>query len=248
MPHNYFFSNRPLIDSQDTLVCISEDEFYHATRVMRLHVGDELTIIDGKGVLAQGVIKQIEKQHLLAQITAITITPPPPGITLILGLQRLSHLEIALEKCTEVGATQFAIFVADKSEKAQITPTQRLRLETIIRSAVKQSGRLYLPAFTFFASLEEAVISLKDHTLYFGALDVAAPQYSSISPAQDKKFPKGLVIGPEAGFSQKELSFLRGHAVPMTLHENILRAETAAIVGCYKLYTMQTGCKMTDNG
>jgi 16S rRNA (uracil1498-N3)-methyltransferase len=155
-------------------------------------------------------------------------------------------LEIALEKCTEVGATQFVFFAADKSEKAQITPTQKVRLETIIRSAVKQSGRVYLPSFTLFLSLQEAVSSLKDHILYFGALDEASPDCYSISSTQDTKSPKGIIIGPEAGFSQKELCFLQEHALPLTLHENILRAETAAIVGCYKLYTMQMGHKMTD--
>lgn len=235
MPHNYFFSSSPLKDTTE-LAHITGEEFHHATRVMRLQKGDELILIDGAGHRGEGHAVAIEKQKILVQLDSIALLPPSPSITLILGLQRLSHLEIALEKCTELGATTFKLFVGDKSERDSLTPTQSTRLEMITKAAVKQSGRLYLPKISFFSSLQEAIQDeIRGKTpLYFGDIETK----ERIKPSLQET--AALVIGPESGFSQKELSLLRGCATPLSLHKNILRAETAAIVGCYYLFESLT--------
>jgi 16S rRNA (uracil1498-N3)-methyltransferase len=132
-------------------------------------------------------------------------------------------LEWTLEKATELGATEFWLFPGKRSEKKDLSKSQIHRLETILINALKQCGRLYLPKIILKPPLEEWQIP--SGSLFFGDFSTTTPLKKTFDDTVT------FFIGPEKGFSPAETLLLREKfkAHPISLHENILRAETAAI-------------------
>jgi 16S rRNA (uracil1498-N3)-methyltransferase len=224
MPENRFF-----VDSISSQVKLEGNEFHHLAHVMRLSPGDLLELVDGKGTLAEGRLLHIHSTYADIAITLSHTEPPPTTtLTLALGLTRPSVLEWTVEKATELGATHLLLFPASKSEK--ISP--RLpRLHQLILSALKQCGRLHLPTLEFRPPL--SAWEPPAGTLFFGDTSPNAPRLKGPFDSSVTFF-----IGPEGGFSPAELEILQKFkAQGIKLHDNILRAETAAVAALSQYFT-----------
>lgn len=230
MPSYRFFSQSQLAVGELLLV---DEEAHHLSQVMRARAGDIVEVADGKGNLSNASITEIGKKQVRLNIEEITTEPKPLyTLTLALGLQRAAHLEYALEKCTELGVTDFILFAANRSERKELTPNNIKRYESIIQAALKQSGRLYLPTITFAPTLQKAITN--QPCVVFGDLSEKSISLNSASLPQSVC----VVIGPESGLSEKEDEILRKEgAIGIRFHPNILRAETAAIIATYAVFT-----------
>lgn len=215
MPAHRFYLN-PIRETLDG------EEFHHLKNVMRARTGDQIEIADGKGTLVQARVLEIGKNSAQLEIIhRINEHPPSSSLILAQALTRPALLDWIIEKGTELGATEFWLFPGDQSEKKELTPHQLERLHTLMISALKQCGRLYLPSLQVKPPLTRW--QKPAGTLLFGSL---APNAQPI-----KKFPAPvtIVIGPEKGFSKEEQDILETLGIGVTLHPNILRAETAAL-------------------
>lgn len=227
MPVNRYFVTEKLT--------LTGQELQHFSRVMRGKVGDEIECINGKGLLGQGVVKRLSKDEAEIELLRKEIEPPLPfSLTLALGLLKPAHLEYALEKATEAGATRFYLFQADRSEKKEVREQYIKRLEAIVQGATKQCGRLYLPEIYLKQSLDECI---EKNATFFGDLEEKKSGIPTTLPSNDIT----IVIGPESGFSEKERGrLLSKQAKPISLHPYTLRAETAAccatLLFFHKLY------------
>ncbi len=222
MPAHRFFLDSPF--SQKT-ISLEGDEFHHLKNVMRARPGDLIEIVNGKGSLVHARLLEIQNNSALFEITQ-KIDEPPPSCPLILAqaFTRPALLDWIIEKGTELGADEFWLFPGDQSEKKELSPRQLERLHTLTLSALKQCGRLYLPALHLKPPLSHW--DKPQGTLLFGSL------LPHEQPLQ-KNYPSPVIIaiGPEKGFSSHEETLLgtKLHATGVTLHRNILRAETAAL-------------------
>lgn len=218
MPAHRFFLNSPLTHST---LSLSEEELHHLKHVMRARPGDTVEIVNGKGTLVQA--RLLDATHL--EITH-RHQEPPPSRTLVLAqaLTRPALLDWIIEKGTELGATHFWLFPGELSDKKELSPHQLERLSTLLISALKQCGRLYLPTLEIKPRL--LLWQRPPGTLLYGSFAPGAKPLQPHAPS-----PVIIFIGPEKGLSNGEESFLENklHASPVTLHPNILRAETAAL-------------------
>jgi len=216
MPHDRFYIDTPLKDQ----ISLQGDEHHHLARVMRKKVGDTIELINGRDTLALGKIQNISKKESLIDIIKTeTHEPLLPPLILIQALPKLPLLELIIQKGTELGASQFFLYPSALSEKKELSPTQMNRLHHILISALKQCGRFDLPTITIgFPNL--------DIPLFFGDLSEGAPLLS-----QKAKLPAALAIGPEKGFTEKELQELKEKGLGVRLSPYTLRTETAAITG-----------------
>lgn len=155
-----------------------------------------------------------------------TTSPPDHRWTLALALIRPKLLELAIEKAIELGIDRFILFSAHYSEAK---PPSTERLKTIFTTALKQSGRLFLPEMITADRLE-----LADEATFFGSLEPGAQPLN--------KLPKKATffIGPEGGFSEDEFALLQA-AEPIYLGPHILRAETAAIAMAAQVAALNAG-------
>ncbi len=216
MPHDRFYIDAPL----EKEALLEGEEFSHLTRVMRKKEGDMVELVNGKNVLATGTIKMIGKKQTSITVERLeTIPPTLPPLTLVQALPKLAHLELILQKGTELGVSTFALYPSARSEKKELSKNQKERLHRILINAMKQCGRLDLPKLTWgFPSIKGDA--------YFGDLRSSAPPLSSVA-----KLPATLIIGPEAGFTAEEVAHLDTLAKGVRLGPYTLRTETAALSG-----------------
>lgn len=216
--HRFFLENFSL--SQ-----LSGDEFHHLKTVMRARVGSTIELVDGKGTLVAATVTSLHSDRATFDITDKQQEPlPTQSVILAQAFTRPSLLDWIIEKGTELGATEFWLFPGEQSEKKEVTPNQMHRLHTLTISALKQSGRLFLPKL----EIKPLLCKWKQPPgkLLFGSLE---PDAKPLTPAENSQTI--IVIGPEKGFSKHEHTLLEKdlQATGVKLSSNILRAETAAL-------------------
>ncbi|HSX11947.1 MAG TPA: RsmE family RNA methyltransferase [Rhabdochlamydiaceae bacterium] len=230
MPENRFYLDADL----EHEIELSGEELRHL-QVMRRKVGDPIELVNGRGYLAHGTITQLNKRSAMIQIDTCDQEPEKGRkIVLIQALTRPHSLEYIIEKGTELGVSEFWLFPAVLSEKKALTPSQELRLKNLTISALKQCGRLYLPAIHMKPSLEKW--KPFSGQKFFGDLRPEAPLFSTCSLEKTVYF----FIGPEKGFAAAEVGFLEQAlgAQGVKLHDNILRVDTAALVSIFATYLL----------
>lgn len=227
MPHERFFVEQPL--SPEETVSLQDTEFHHLCHVMRARIGDHVELVNGKNQLAQATLTTLAKHH--ANLTISSVIDEnilKPQVILAQAIPRFSRLEYILEKATELDATEFWLFPGLLSEKAEFSQNQLKRMSQLTISAMKQCGRLDLPALSF----KPPLLQWKsiEGCLLFGDISPNAPALTQIdlSPTTPRTI---FLIGPEKGFDPKETLFLRNSlfAQGVRLHRNILRVDTAPL-------------------
>ena len=215
-------------------VVLAADESHHLARVLRVEAGQELTLFDGEGTRADGVVDAVTKKEVTVRIVARETVPPPAvEITLIQAVCKPDRFELILQKATELGVrriqpvvTQNASLPAGKIEKMME------RGVAIIRNAAQQCGTAWMPEL--LALQKFSALSLKTDAAFIGSLHPNARPFRDAFRALDASALKrvALLIGPEGDFTQDEVnSAVAAGAIPVTFGTQILRTETAALFG-----------------
>ena len=216
MPHDRFYIDASL----EGEVLLDGEEYDHLARVMRKKEGDVVELLNGKNTLALATISNISKYDASLEVTQSenkkSLLPP---LKLIQAIPKMSHLELILQKGTEIGASHFYLYSSALSKKKELSATQKRRLHLILIGAMKQCGRLDLPILEWgFPPLEGNV--------FFGDLSADAPFLSEVA-----LLPATFIVGPEKGFTKEEVANLRTKAQGVRITPYTLRVETAAIAG-----------------
>ncbi len=207
---------------------LDRTECHHLISVMRLSKGDELEVINGQGTLAQATLVNIEKNKAHIEVTETTYKPLSQKLVLRQALFKMSNLEWLVEKATELGVFKILLFDANKSSQA-LSENKKNRLEQKAIAALKQSGRLYLPEIKLIEPIDKW--DEKYTNAFFGSLDSESLSMVQLLKQSNSLNELTFCSGPEAGFSEKEVALLNKKGFQgVTLHPNILRAETAPLV------------------
>lgn len=214
-------------------------ELHHLINVMRNREGNLVEIVNGLGQLAQARLANLEKKRAILQIEEVFEAPAlDKPLILAQAIPRLSKLEVILEKCTELGVTEIWLFPASHSEKKTFSENQLERFHTILISAMKQCGRLFLPDLILMPQLKQwQPLCLP---AYFGDTANEAPLFYEKYTQQLNNEGSIFFIGPESGFTEDEISLLKKlEAIGVKLNNNILRTETAAIAAIAIMSTLK---------
>lgn len=234
MPEKRFFWGHGL----EKEVMIVGQEFHHLKNVMRCKVGEKVEVVNGQGQLASASIKTITKDAALLDIDYVHQEEASiVNHTLAQAFLRPSKIEWIIEKGTELGIDTFCLFPGERSEVREYSSNQKERFHTILISALKQSGRLFLPRVLY----QEALTSwqkIPNQNIFYGAPDAVLP----FSPTKNTN--TCFYVGPEKGFTDNEKkALLKRNATPVALAPNILRAETAAVAAAASLGITKTSLK-----
>ena len=224
MPVNRFYLDDPL--EEGTTVALEGAEQHHAAKVVRCTEGDTVELVNGRGCLAQGLVRDVQRRTLGIEVTSSSVeVPPEKKIILLQAFPRKNRLDTIVEKATELGADALYLFPAALSERS-FTSHDRVVQGAV--SAMKQCGRLFLPEVYCGDTLPEILEVLAAATIYYGSFAEGAPPFH-----QRWKEPEGdvaFVIGPESGLTEQEEELLqKSGAEGVSLHPWILRTDTAAI-------------------
>ena len=219
---NIFFASPQQFTPDNKTVTITGQEAQHIAKVLRKREGDEITVANGVGSHFRCIISLITRQHVQANCLEEETRPHPQNqkILALGSLRKRDRLEFAFEKAVELGATELCLFEADHSERSRIKAD---RLEMVLTSAFKQSGRFWLPKLTMLDSLEQVLLRFSDFEAVMAHEKVEVAQ-----PVIPKNKNVLLLVGPEGGFSDFEVELVeKAGGALISLGENRLRAETA---------------------
>jgi 16S rRNA (uracil1498-N3)-methyltransferase len=146
--------------------------------------------------------------------------------------KNIDRIEWFLEKATELGIDEITPIITDRSERRIVKED---RLNKVITSAVKQSIKAYHPklndAISFDTFLKEPFDGDK---LIAHCIDNGEKQYISKLVAPHQKYL--ILIGPEGDFTPDEVNLaLNKGFKALTLGDNRLRTETAALSVCFEI-------------
>jgi len=216
--------HRIFIDAIQPTVTVTGDEFHHSVRVVRLREGEEIEVFDRAGKMARATVESIAKDHAVLNVgEEIASREPAFEVHLAMAIIQLEKFELVLQKATELGVRSIVPLVTDRIElRAERYAGKHERWERIVFEAVKQSGRSVVPSIESPASFDDVIArdGLK--------IVCDADHESSTTDAFTRAT---LFIGPEGGWSERELALARDRrAFFQRLGPRRLRAETAAIV------------------
>ena len=222
--------------SEET-IWIEGSDVNHMKNVLRMRIGEEVTVSDGQGKEYLCQIRDFEEEQVQLKIveTKASDAELPSKIYLFQGLPKQEKMELIVQKCVELGiyavvpvSMKRCVVKLDAKKGAKKVE----RWNTIAASAAKQSGRGIVPEVTSVKTYKEALEMAKDLDVVLvpyecaEGMDHTKGLIQSIKPGQSV----GIFIGPEGGFSDGEVEIAMNSGVrPVTLGKRILRTETAGM-------------------
>lgn len=235
-------------------VALDRDESHHLFTVLRGGRDLTLNLTDGHGW--RYTAKPVGKDRRVATVEILTVTRDQDELTgplleLACAVVKGKRFEWALEKAVEMGAHKITPLI---TEHGVIEPGsgRRQRWLTIMKSALKQCGRSWLPLLTEPVPLAEALSSTQGLALFGAVLgeSVDTAHWAGLldTPPKPAVDNLALFIGPEGGWSVEELALLKGRrAVPVDLGPHVLRTETAAVAGLAALQALRQSWTIAEN-
>jgi 16S rRNA (uracil1498-N3)-methyltransferase len=200
-------------------VAITGGDARHLARSLRARVGEEIDVIDPTGYMLSVRLDAVSAERVEGVVVSERRHRPEPAARITIAVANLPApaLELVLSRCTEAGAFAFHVFQADRSVARGAKPD---RWRTICREAAMLAGRLRVPEVDALGSLDD-VLKASEHPVL---LVRGSPQtLAKIAEPRDLT----LVVGPEGGWSDRELDLAR---IKADLGPRNLRADTAAVV------------------
>lgn len=211
---------------------LPESDSQHCVRVLRMKEGDTLEVIDGKGHrytcrlieahAKRAHVEIIEKQDVpLSWQNNITIAVAPT--------KHLDRMEWMVEKLTEIGVNRIIPLLCRYSERKELKIE---RLEKIAISAMKQSLKTVLPIIDVMTPIKDVITKKMYDQRFIAYCDTSIPR-KLLSAEYRANKDTLILIGPEGDFSTEEINMaLNSGYNPISLGDNRLRTETAAVVAC----------------
>lgn len=222
MTRRYFVPDLPILGG---LVGLPKVEAQHASRVMRVQVGDELVLFDGRGneAIARFVHVGRKECHCQAEAAQKIDREPQREIHLAIALPKPDRSRELIERLTEMGVRSLTPLIAQRTQRP---PTDSLlaKIRRGVIEACKQSGRNQLMdvrvpmrADAFFSTCDS------------GTKWIAHPAMNRLSRDIAPSGTFHVAIGPEGGWTDEEVKFAILHSFKaVDLGERIYRIETAA--------------------
>ncbi len=213
---------------------LPEEEAAHCLRVLRLTVGDEVMLTDGKGLFYKAVISAATGKRCQVKVVESIEQEPFWNGHLHLAMaptKNMDRIEWFAEKATEIGFNELSFLNCRFSER-KVIKTERI--EKIVVSAVKQSLKAYKPVVN--EMMDFSRFMEKD----FSSQKFIAHCYEGEKPLLKDVLVPGqdalVLIGPEGDFSMEEVQKAKAAGFrAISLGKSRLRTETAALVAVHTM-------------
>lgn len=215
-----------------TTLELPDEEAAHCVRVLRLTMGDAITLTDGCGKFYEAVITAATNKRCTVQITKEVAWLKPWTGHLHLAMaptKNMDRTEWFAEKATEIGFDELTFLQCRFSER-KVIKTERI--EKILVSAMKQSLKAVKPILNEMTDVNRFLQT------DFKGQKFIAHCYPGEKPLLQQVVKPGsdvlVLIGPEGDFSEEEVKLAIEHGFqPISLGQSRLRTETAALAAVH---------------
>lgn len=246
VPKNNIDDNKAIIEGEDVK---------HIYKVLRLQVGEKVSVNNCEGKEYIGEITSIDKK--VVNIKILKENPinneSPVEVYLFQGMPKSTKMDLIVQKNTELGVKAITPIITQRVEvkteiiefkKAQEFDKKIVRWNRIALEASKQSKRSLIPIINAPIEFDDLLIELK-------AMDLVVVPYENEEGYGMSKLVRdidkecinkvAIIIGPEGGFEECEILKLKDiGAKIITLGPRILRTETAGFT-CLSLIMYELG-------
>ena len=229
--HRFYHSN-PLDLNQ--IIILDEFASHHAIRVMRVKVDDFLILFNGDGFEYRGRVSDINKKNINVEILfkEKNNNESPININLFQSISSNEKMDMVIQKATELGVNSIQpIFSSRSTIKLSLDRTKKrlMHWRQVSISACEQSGRSKIPTIKSPIGFDQVSKEIKTTNSLNLVLHPDSQQPSSNLP-HEYSGDINIFIGPEGGFNQEEVSFLKKqNCINIQLGQRILRTETAPL-------------------
>lgn len=207
-------------------------EAHHLSRVLRVKAGHQVRLFDGQGRSGRFQVERLEKnQAFLLPLTEEYTPLPATRCTLAAGFSKALRRGWFLEKAVELGAHALWFWQGDFSQ-ATLPDEEKSTWKASLVAGAKQCENPWLPDLQMLQGGTGALIARAaefDRVVILYEGDTGG----RILCKEDLAGPGSvlLVIGPEGGFSPREIAAFSGAGLPLvSMGKGILRWETAAVL------------------
>lgn len=219
---------------QNNAAILNEEESLHCVKVLRHKVGDTIQVIDGAGTKAIGTIQAAHAKQcavLLTEKKKVERTHAYYGHIAVAPTKNIERIEWFVEKAVEIGIDEISFIRCKNSERTVIKDD---RIRKVAESALKQSQQAWMPKLNPLMDYKEFMKTAK------ADVQLIAHCEDDKKETIQSKLVKGkshlVLIGPEGDFTKDEIDLAINAAyAPVSLGNNRLRTETAALFACAAL-------------
>ncbi len=220
-----YFSNK--IHSE-LISHLTKDQSHYVKDVMRLKVGDLLSIFNDQGEWNAKIENYEKNKANIKILEKIRNMKNENNIWLAFSPIKQNPLNFMIQKTTELGIQKFIPVICERSIVKDINIE---RIKKIIIESSEQSNRISIPDITKKESLTNFLnLFPKKGRIIFCDINCKKSNLKNIL-LKKIEGPTCILIGPEGDFSENERQSIidLNKTFPISLASNILRAETAAI-------------------
>jgi 16S rRNA (uracil1498-N3)-methyltransferase len=216
------------------IVISDQGKIHHLRGVLRLKIGEEITVFDGKGNEYLTEVKKFSGQSINLKIKERrVIAIKKVYLAIACAIPKKSKIDEIIDKLTQLGAdriipmlTERVIVKLDKHKKI----LREARWKKIAQSASEQSQRSMVPIIVPVKNFKEVLSEAKDFDLKL--IPTLSGKRKLLKEIIVNQNPKNILvlIGPEGDFTDAEVDLAKKSGfVPVSLTDTVLRVDTAAI-------------------
>ena len=231
----------PEILAQSGTAELPEQAAHHAARVLRLQVGDRVSVFTGRGGEGEARITDIGKRNVTVEIVDwhAVERESPLQVLLAQAISAGEKMDFTLQKAVELGIGDIQPLASERSVVRLSGERAEKRVahwQGVVVSACEQSGRNHVPE----------VAPIRPLLDWLGQQDGSELRLM-LSPVAEvglRDLPKStgnvtLLVGPEGGLSSAEAEAAERYGfTPVRLGARVLRTETAALAALAAMQTL----------
>ena len=225
---------RFFVSSLSPVVTISGGDASHIARSLRMKPGEPLTVCDGNGMEACGVIRSVSSEEVIVSCGQAFRSPgePPFSVTLYQACPKGDKLDLIVQKAVELGVSRVVLVLTSRciSRPDQKDVSKKLaRYQKIAAEAAGQCGRGIVPCVEGILTFDQAIAQMSHSPLSILFYEKEQRPLRELLPKAP--VPElSIFIGSEGGFSEEEAQKAASYGIPTaSLGSRILRCETAPI-------------------
>ena len=226
MPLPFFFIEE--ISPEKNFISLSEETSKHIVQVLRMKIGEQLLLTDGKGHLLVCDISDNYKKKCVVKVEGSRFKEHGARkISIAISLlKNVYRFEWFLEKATELGIAEIIPIVCTRTEKQHFRYD---RMKNILISSMLQSQQVWLPSLKEPTLVNEIILNAHQSQKFI-AHCMETAKVSLTDAINTSTSSQIILIGPEGDFTKEEIdTAFENHFVPVALGETRLRTETAGI-------------------
>jgi 16S rRNA (uracil1498-N3)-methyltransferase len=224
-------------------ISVSGEQAHYLNRVLRLRVGDTLTVFDGNGLEHPADITEIGKRQVrvVPGQAVRRDVESPLAVHLVQAISRGERMDFSVQKATELGVSRITPVLSDRSIVrlgSDRAAKRQKHWSKIVQGACEQCGRNTVPQIDMPQPLSDWLD--QDDASQARRIVLKPGAEKSIASLPVAEHGVILLVGPEGGFSDMEYqkAEFRGFQTA-SMGPRVLRTETAAVAA---LAVLQASC------